>query len=295
MQEDACQPHRDPWQACGRRCLYGLVTAGGAAALAWEAIWQLKISLSLGISAIGTAITLAVTMAGISIGSLAMGRWLRNRRVQHPVRLYGLLELGIGLTGLLLGALFVQLEALDSSLYEVWPAAAFAWYLLGITLILGPPTLAMGASIPLFGLLARRFRSSIALLYGLNTLGAAAGVLAMAFLILPTVGVFWSCVIIATINSGIFFAAWLLEKVSYEPRQTSPTTTTSVATTSHVGASVSTPVAALVVFFLLLECRPSIDQCCRYPWSWTRGMGGSKVDGIRCGKLLSNSRHSHCI
>ena len=35
----------------------------GFAALSWEVIWQIKSSLALGVSALGTALTLAVTMA----------------------------------------------------------------------------------------------------------------------------------------------------------------------------------------------------------------------------------------
>ena len=56
------------------------VAVGGMAALSWEVIWQLQTSLSLGVSAVGTALTLATTMGGMTLGSLAMG-WLLPR---HP-------------------------------------------------------------------------------------------------------------------------------------------------------------------------------------------------------------------
>ena len=38
------------------------VTCGGIAALSWEILWQLEASLSIGISALGTALTLAAVM-----------------------------------------------------------------------------------------------------------------------------------------------------------------------------------------------------------------------------------------
>ena len=53
-----------------------LVLAAGVAALSWEVLWQLQSSLALGISAKGTALTLAATMGGMSIGATLMGRAL---------------------------------------------------------------------------------------------------------------------------------------------------------------------------------------------------------------------------
>src|SRR5262245_47692673 len=89
-----------------RVALFGMVTAGGLAALSWEVLWQLKASLALGVSALGTALTLAATMGGMSAGALLMGRRLRLHGVANPVRAYGMLELIIGLSGLILGPAF---------------------------------------------------------------------------------------------------------------------------------------------------------------------------------------------
>ena len=126
--------------------LYVFIAAGGAAALSWEVIWQLKAALSLGVSALGTAITVASTMGGMTVGSLVMCRWLRKHPTKHPLRLYGLLELTIGLAGLTLIPAFRLLETIDSSLYVSFPNAAPIWHLVGIAVIMGPPTLAMGAT-----------------------------------------------------------------------------------------------------------------------------------------------------
>ena len=69
-----------------RLLLPAIVTLGGVAALSWEAIWQLRSSLALGVSALGTALTLATTMAGMTAGSLAAGAWLRRREIARPLR-----------------------------------------------------------------------------------------------------------------------------------------------------------------------------------------------------------------
>ncbi len=79
-----------------------MVLGSGMAALSWEVVWQARASLSLGVSALGTALTLAATMGGMSLGALLFGRWLENRRPAKPLLLYAFLELVIGLAGLVL-------------------------------------------------------------------------------------------------------------------------------------------------------------------------------------------------
>ncbi len=186
-----------------------LVSVGGAAALSWEALWQLKASLALGVSALGTALTLAATMAGMTVGALAVGRVLARRPVANPTRLYGLLELAIGASGLLMLSGFALLERIDAQLYGVSPTLASVGHALGIMILLGPPTFAMGATIPLFELMARSHRTSVAVLYGLNTAGASAGLLVSAFFLLPRFGVSQTCMLVAATNVGVFLAAQL--------------------------------------------------------------------------------------
>ncbi|MGH6793980.1 MAG: hypothetical protein ACREDH_01955 [Methylocella sp.] len=60
--------------------IYSLVLASGMAALSWEVVWQIRSSLALGISAWGTAATLAVTMGGMCAGALAIGFVFRDKK-----------------------------------------------------------------------------------------------------------------------------------------------------------------------------------------------------------------------
>lgn len=199
--------------------IFGLVTLGGAAALCWEGIWQLRSSLALGVSALGTAITLAATMAGMTAGGLVAGHWLKRHPVARPTRLYGMLELVIGASGLGMLAGFAWLEQVDTSFYRLSPTLAPVLHLVGIVTLLGPPTFAMGASLPLFELMARSHRTSIALLYGLNTAGASAGLLLSAFLLLPHLGLARTCQLVAGANLAIFLLAQLLEDHGPDPAQ----------------------------------------------------------------------------
>ena len=79
-----------------RLTFYLFIASSGFAMLSWEIIWQIKSTLALGVSAFGTAITLAVIMGGMSMGGFLMGRTLRESPPVRAVRLYGLLELIVG-------------------------------------------------------------------------------------------------------------------------------------------------------------------------------------------------------
>ena len=59
--------------------LYLLSLFSGSAALSWEIVWQILASLSIGVSAIGTAVTLAATMGGMSLGAILMARFLTEK------------------------------------------------------------------------------------------------------------------------------------------------------------------------------------------------------------------------
>lgn len=181
----------------------------GLATLSWEVIWQIKASLALGVSAWGTAITLAVTMGGMSVGSILIGYALRDKFVSRPIRLYGALELIIGVSGLFLGATFQAIENLDTRVYAEMPGNASLVYIFGIVSLLGVPAICMGATFPVFGLIARQFNTSIAVLYGLNTLGAATGVLLAAFFLIPQFGITHSAWIIAALNISVAISTWV--------------------------------------------------------------------------------------
>jgi spermidine synthase len=164
------------------------------------------------VSEYGTAIALAATMGGMSVGALATGSLLRGKAPERPVRIYGFLELIIGISGLLLGTAFELVEQADTVLYSFSPSLAPLTYLMGIFLTLGVPTIAMGATIPLFGLIAQQFRSSLALLYGLNTIGAACGTMLMALVVIPTLGVSGSAIAIGAVNLCVFGVTRLFDK-----------------------------------------------------------------------------------
>ncbi|HQX27365.1 MAG TPA: fused MFS/spermidine synthase [Alphaproteobacteria bacterium] len=191
-----------------------LVLVSGMAALSWQVLWQVKSSLALGVSAWGTALTLAITMGGMCLGSLTIGHVLKDKPITQPIRIYAVLECIIGVAGLCLGAAFTVVEGLDTWAWQAMPGNAPLVHFLGIILTLGVPTICMGATLPVLGLMARQSNLSLAILYGFNTLGAATGALLAAFVLIPFFGVAAAAIIIAGLNLGVGAFAWTVRPES---------------------------------------------------------------------------------
>ncbi len=190
-----------------------LIAMAGGAALSWELLWQIQASLALGVSAKGTAITIAITMGGMCLGSLLAGGLLKKPGKVKALKLYAMLELMVGLSGLLMLAGFHSLMMLDGRLYCMSAHLSTILHLLGITLLLGPPTMAMGASIPIFGLMAQRFRVPLSQIYAVNTVGAALGLLLMSFVIIPLLGIRMSVFFLASLNTLVCLGVYQCSQV----------------------------------------------------------------------------------
>src|SRR5690349_10129305 len=76
-----------------------LFFGSGCAALIYEVVWFQLLTLNVGSSAISLGLVLGTFMAGMCAGSLLLPRYIN--RSQHPLRVYALLEAGIGVLGLL--------------------------------------------------------------------------------------------------------------------------------------------------------------------------------------------------
>src|SRR5256885_2660966 len=86
-----------------RRYLPALVVlfiGSGCAALIYEIVWFQLLQLVIGSSAVSLGVLLGTFMGGMCLGSIALPRLISARR--HPLLVYALLELGIGIFGVLL-------------------------------------------------------------------------------------------------------------------------------------------------------------------------------------------------
>src|SRR5947208_10200336 len=74
-----------------------LFVGSGCAALICEIVWLQLLQLVIGSSAVSVGVLLGTFMGGMCLGSLAVPRLVSTRR--HPLRVYGVIELGIGVIG----------------------------------------------------------------------------------------------------------------------------------------------------------------------------------------------------
>src|SRR5271157_3310133 len=75
-----------------------LFVGSGCAALIYEIVWLQLLQLVIGSSAISLGVLLGTFMGGMCLGSLLLPRLVSGRF--HPLRVYAVLELGIGACGL---------------------------------------------------------------------------------------------------------------------------------------------------------------------------------------------------
>jgi spermidine synthase len=157
--------------------LHLLLALSGATALTYEVLWMRRFALLFGGGAVAVTLTVATLFGGLGLGGL-LGQRLRG----PPARRYAQLEAGAALWAL---GLPWALEALTPFVRSHPGLGVQALVVLILTL---PPALALGATLPV---LARGIqdRSTLAGLYGANTLGAMLGVLAVPHLLLPIFGV----------------------------------------------------------------------------------------------------------
>jgi spermidine synthase len=160
-------------------------------------------------------------MAGLAAGSAASGRLVA--RVRRPVLWYGLLELGIALSALAVpwgirAATWLQAAAVGGR--DAPPAAdevsAAFFYVAAAFVVLIVPTGLMGATLPLLARHAVRRDEEVGLrvgtLYAINTLGAVAGTVTTAFVLLPQLGLRSTVHLGAATNALVFVAAALLAR-----------------------------------------------------------------------------------
>ena len=117
----------------------------GCAALIYEVVWFQLLELVIGSSAVSMGVLLGTFMGGMCLGSFLLPRFVSPDA--HPLRVYGWLELGIGVMGLLI--LFGM--PIVGGAYTVWAGSGVVGILLrgvAAAICLLPPTLLMGATLP---------------------------------------------------------------------------------------------------------------------------------------------------
>jgi len=181
-----------------------LFAGSGCSALIYEIVWYQLLQLVIGSTAVSLGVLLATFMGGLCLGSLALPRILSVRR-QHPLRVYALVEMGIGICGILVlfGMPLVD-QVYVAAMGHGLPAMLLRAVVAAACLL--PPTVLMGASLPAASRWLETTPEGVSwmgLLYGGNTAGAVFGCLLAGFYLLRVHDMATATLVAAAINGAV--------------------------------------------------------------------------------------------
>lgn len=185
--------------------------------LVYQVVWVRELVLVFGATTFAVSTVLTAFMGGLALGSFYFGR--RSEKVTRPLRLYGLLEIGIGVYGLAVPFIFAVLPLIY---HPIWQWLQLSFFTLSIVrflfaiLVLILPTALMGATLPILSSYYARDARLIGLrvgsLYSLNTFGAVFGAAATGFVLIPMLGMHATTAMAAAINIILGFVALKLSR-----------------------------------------------------------------------------------
>lgn len=201
-----------------------LYTAGvlfflsGSCGLIYEIVWVKLLGLHFGNSSWSISTVIAAFMAGLGLGSWWCGKIVH--KIQRPFRAYAYLEFVIALFGVISIGIFQYLNVIIEPLYHAFSEnftifIVIRFFISFIILLI--PTVLMGATLPILvvGISKKQeFQKTISLLYGINTIGAAFGVMGAGFMLIPLWGLKQTIFIAAILGTvvGLISFIWDLKR-----------------------------------------------------------------------------------
>lgn len=174
--------------------IYSAFFLSGLSALIYEVVWMRMLTLTFGTTVFAVSAVLSAFMAGLALGSYLLGNVAD--RAKNPLKLYILLELGIGIYGFFTPLLFQRLDKIYLPFVNIMPES---FYLLSIVRfffafsVILAGTAFMGGTLPA---LSKFYIKTIegagkgaGRLYGINTIGAVFGSILAGFALIPYLGV----------------------------------------------------------------------------------------------------------
>ncbi len=274
-------------------------TSGGTG-LIYQVIWFKRFGHVWGSSSLAFAAVGGSFLLGLGLGAYLIGK--RADQVRSPLQWYGICELLIGIWALVIPFEIAALVKASSGIYAATAHQPFLSYLMQFCitlLIIGPPCVLMGGTLPL---LIRQLTDrngsldqATGWLYAINTFGGAVGCYLAGFHLLPTLGMVMTNSATATVNIAIGgVSLWAVRNVlTYS---TSATRTTPAASESASTSLAWTPkLIALCAAAALSGCAALVLEM-----AWSRQLalvlGGSTYSytatlfvvllGIGSGSLL---------
>jgi len=171
----------------------------GMTALIYEVVWARPLQLIFGSTIYAVSTILTTFLVGFSLGSYLFRNIADNSK--NPFRLFALIELGIGLYGLIILGLFEILPPIYLSIANI-SGLQFIQFILLFVLIIIPATL-FGATWPVVNRIYVRFEKTgrdIGKLYSFNSFGSFLGPIAAGFVLIPLLGIRTTSIFTACLN-----------------------------------------------------------------------------------------------
>jgi spermidine synthase len=196
------------------RALCALFAVSGASGLTFQVLWARQLGTVVGATTQAITTVVAVFMGGLALGGLLGARLAP--RLRRPLAWYGLTELAIGATALVVSLVMPALEGL---------ASLGGRYVAATICLLGASGL-MGMTYPLVVASSGRAGRAGGVLYALNTAGAAVGCLLAGFLGVGLIGVRATALVAAALNvlcgAGALALARRADPVAEAPEREPP-------------------------------------------------------------------------
>lgn len=226
----------EPPGAGVRRLLLALFFLSGACGLIYEVVWMRMLTLVFGATAFATSTILASFFAGLAVGSFWFGRVVDRGR--DPLKVYALLEVGVGVFAFLMPVLFAGITVVYVAASRALDLGYYPANLLRFVLAFGVlvvPAALLGGTLPaVVRFFVRRpdgvdpagaeppyerLGWNVGLLYAVNTFGAVVGTVAAGFFLILLLGVRETAYVAGVVNLVIAAVVWMMARRMEEGRE----------------------------------------------------------------------------
>ena len=256
--------------------ILGCFFLSGMTGLIYEILWTRMVVKIIGSAPFAVSIILTVFMGGLGLGSYIASRSIDN--IKEPLRLlkiYGILEIVIGIYSLIIPLLLLAFHPLYAMIYN----SLFEYFMLynlltfvGCAILFILPVTCMGATLPILCRLyvtrLSHLGTNAGRLYGLNTIGAALGALLCGFWLISAYGMWGALAVAVFINIVIGLACIVTAlKTTLHSREYKPSETVVLKEREDVTSNAKVITGALIIFAISGFCSMALEVI------WTRLLG----------------------
>lgn len=174
------------------------------ASLIYQIGWSKEFTYVFGTSVYAVGTVLTCFMAGLAIGSFVFGE--RADKSHNPIRLLAYVEIGLGISAILLIPLLAYLTHPYEIIHELFEGGPFmnvALFTLSFIVLIIPTSL-IGGTFPIMNRIyahqTKTIGKDVGIIYSIDTIFAAIGALSAGFILLPAIGISKTIIFAAIIN-----------------------------------------------------------------------------------------------